>query len=258
MFAHVLPNFGKGRILKREMLENLRDFPRDFLRIYFRDFSNGIIAGGEAVVGEDTIAVTPGVIKFGGRLFMLEKKVEIPYYNTNKEMVVKIKFLPEENEQDFLCTRSSIFLDEHTAVGEDELELGRFKLREGAVLRSDYVDFYDFNTEFNTINIIHVQYAGYKQSTINPDILRYFVKIVEKSSTQNMFDIAFAMQCFGESIVDRDIILYYISKRQGMPRKPMTNMEIYRYLTIIVKELESGIRRHVEPAAKGPSRIIID
>jgi hypothetical protein len=50
---------------------------------------------------------------------------------------------------------------------EDELELGRFKLREGAVLRSDYTDFFDLITEYNTINVINVEYAGIKESTMN-------------------------------------------------------------------------------------------
>ena len=174
MFSNIFPNFGKGRILKKEMLENLRDFPRNFFDIYFKNHSNGIIAGTDIHIGGNNITVRSGIIKHNGRIYMLTDEYEFPYYNTNKEVVIKVKFLGDSSEGDFSTYKTKIFLDDVIEKSEDELELGRFKLREGAILRSVYTDFYDFETEFNTVNIINAEYSGYGKSTLSPDILRYF------------------------------------------------------------------------------------
>jgi hypothetical protein len=258
MFTNVVPNFGKGRILKKEMLENLRDFPRDFFDIYHKDYSNGIISGADALVGENNITIAKGILKHNGRIYLLSRDYSIPYYPTNKYVLIKVKFQDKVVDGDFDIYSTCVFLDENTEVGQDELELGRFKLREGAVLRSDYTDFYDFITEFNTINVINVEYAGWKNSTLNPLVLRYFSEIILKSGTDNVNDLGFAMQCINSGLVDRRLILYYVTKRLGMEFKDYSNMQIYKYLTFIVKEVESGIKRKVETKPSGPSRIIVD
>ncbi|TYQ16927.1 UNVERIFIED_CONTAM: hypothetical protein Cloal_3508 [Acetivibrio alkalicellulosi] len=258
MFANIFPNFGKGRILKKEMLENLRDFPRNFLDIYYKDYSNGIISGAEVCIGGNTITILKGIIKHDDRIYILDKEFDMPYYPTNKEVLIKIKFLDNALEGDFNVYESKIFIDENSEVGENEIEMGRFKLREGALLRSEYRDFYDFSTEFNTVNIINVEYSCLKKSTISPVILKYFSNIIFKHGSENIYDVSFAMQCMNENLIDRQMILYYISNRLGIDYKDYSNMQIYKYLTTIVKETESGIKRKVELRPNRPSRIIVD
>lgn len=257
MFVDTFPNFGRGRILKKEMLENLRDYPRNYLDIYYKDYSDGIISGADMCIGEK-ITIKKGIIKHNGRIYMLEKEFELPYYATNSEVLIKIKFLEERLEGDFRLHNTKIFIDENTSLESDELELGRFKLREGAVLRSDYKDFYDFSTEYNTVNIINVEYAGLEVSTISPVILRYFSNIVLKNKSDNAYDIAFAMQCTGGSPVDRKMVLYYLANRLGIEYKDYSNVQIYKHLTTIVREIESGVKRNMDLRPSRPSRIIVD
>jgi hypothetical protein len=241
------------------MLENLRDFPRDFLDIYYNDYSNGIISGSDVCIGESTIIIKKGIIKHSGRIYMLEEEFELPYYPTNNEVVIKIKFIDANNEGDFKAYSSKILIDEVTELSEDEFELGRFKLREGALLRSEYKDFFDFSTEYNTVNIINTEYAGFGKSTINPVILGYYSNIVRRNSSDNAYDIGFVMQCMNDKTVDRDLIQYYISCRLGIEYKDYTNLQIYKYLTTIVREIESGVKRKMDVRSPNrPSTIIVD
>lgn len=257
MFVNIIPKFGKGRILKKEMLENIRDYPRNFSEIYFKDYSNGIISGANICVCESTIIVNKGIVKHNGVIYMLENEFEVPYYHTNKEVLIKIRFEDESGNSDFKIFKSKILIDDNTEVASNEFELGRFKLREGAILRSEYVDFYDFSTEYNTVNIINVEYAGIKKSTLNPMILNYFANIVMKNNPENIMDIVFAFECLNGGIVERDAILYYISNRLGIEYKDYSNIQIYRYLATIVKEIESGKKKKVDIPNK-PMRIIVD
>jgi len=258
LFANLFPNFGTGRILKKEMLECLRDYPRDFFDVYFKDYSNGIIAGADAVVGENIITIERGIVKHNGRIYILEKDYELPYNYTNSEALIKIKFLDENVKGDFIQYSTNIFIDSSAALGSDELELGRFKLREGAILRSDYTDFFDLTTEYNTINIVNVEYSALDKSTLKPFILKYFSRILLECNSENINDILFAMQCLNTGSIEREVLIYYISKRWGIEIKEYTNMEIYKYLCHIVKEVKSGKKRPVEARNEGPMRIIVD
>jgi hypothetical protein len=258
LFIDMFPNFGKGRILKKEMLESLRDYPRDYLDICFKDYSNGIISGADILVGENGITVSRGVVKHNNRIYMLVKDYELDCQHTNKEVLIKIKFLDGTEAGDFKLYSTIVFIDQNTALKEDELELGRFKLREGAVLRSDYTDFFDLITEYNTINVINVEYAGIKESTMNPFVLKKFSRILLECGSLNTYDIVFAMQCLNSPTVERDVLICYIANRLGVEYKKYSNMEIYKHLCSIVKEVKSGKKRHVEPKKEGPMRIIVD
>jgi hypothetical protein len=258
LFVNIFPNFDKGRILKQEMLENLRDYPRNFFDIYFKYFSKGIISGADLVVGEKDITVAKGIIKFENKIYMLEREVTVPYYATNKEVIIKVKFIDQAVKGDFNINTAELFIDENTFIERDELELGRFKLREGAQLRADYKDFLDFSTEYNTLNIINVEYSGVKKSTLHPSILRYFSAIILKSEVDNAYDITFAMQCMNQMYMDRELILYYISNRLGIEYKEYSNMQIYKHLSQIAREAESGVKRKIETRHNRQTRIIVD
>ncbi len=246
MFKNISPNFGMGRILKKEMLENLRDYPRDFTDIFLGNFSDGVIAGSELIVGKDKITVKKGIVKFNGRIYMMTDEYSMPYYPTNREAIIKIKFTDQEIEQDYKFNKSSIHIEIEVEAGENEIELGRFKLKDGAFLRSTYTDFYDFTTEFNTINIINCQYAGIGKTTLNPLILEYFSRILLKFKSENYYDISLGMLFLNQNHMERDVIIHYISNRLGVDYKEYTNKEIYKFLTMIAKEVESGMKRKAE------------
>jgi hypothetical protein len=258
LFENQLPNFGKGRILKTEMLENLRDFPREFWRIALQNYSDGIITGADLIVGENAITVKPGIIKYGERIYLLQNLYETPYYHTNRDMTIKVIFLDTVMSSDFTFYKTKILIDELANQGPGELELGRFKLREGAILRSDYTDFFDFTTEYNTINIVHAEYAGVRQSTLHPKVTQYFGQLLLKSASENPYDASFAMQCLNQDRVERDLITLYLVRRLGIPIKEYSNRELYKYLTSIVREQEGGIRRNPDVKQKRPGRIMVD
>jgi hypothetical protein len=261
VFTHNFPKFGKGRILKTEMLENLRDFPREFADIFWRNFSDGVVSGAELVVSNNTLIITPGIIKHRNKLYILKEDHSIVYSHTNKEMLIKVRFTPEIASNDFCLNQSLIVLDENPVAAGAELELGRFKLREGAQLRSDYTDFYDFSTEFNTINIIHLPYAGRCESTMNPLVMRYFAKVLFANRSENPLDIAFAMQCLNHERVERELIIFYLIGRLGIPYRQYSNGEIYKYLTLIVRETDGGPQwsdREPRRPPNRPGRIMVD
>ena len=73
MFKNIYPLFESKCLLKKEMLENLRDYPRSIIQILCQDYSDGIITGCELSVVNHEIIISPGILCFKGVLYILEK-----------------------------------------------------------------------------------------------------------------------------------------------------------------------------------------
>lgn len=258
MYRNEIPVFGKGSILKREMLENLRDFPRDFTDIYFGEHSDGIISGCLLKVKENKIVVKSGIIKYRERLYFFNGEEEIVYENFSHEVVLKIRFFQDESDKSFLKYGTKLFLDSDTELKDGEMELGRFKLKEGAKLRENYVDFADMSTEYNTFNIINVSYSGNGCETVHPAIIKKFAESLIKSSTKEPEDIIFAMLGLNSKVIERSVITEYIARKSGIENRKMTNGEIYKNLLKILRNMKDG-KRAAEPVNRNrPNVIIVD
>lgn len=257
MFGYRYPKFSKGRILKKEMLENLRDYPRNFTDLWLNEYSDGIISGANVLVQENYLTITRGMVKHAGKIYILESEHRLPYRHSDKEVLLKLKFLEETSDNDFITSGTEIFIDEDIQVQEDVLELGRFKLKEGAKLRTEYQGFFDLSTEYNTFNIINVEYAGFRISTLSPVILRYFAEELLKNGSKDFYDIAFAMQCLNQGHVDRELLLHYLANRLQIAYKEYTNVQIHKHLAHIVDETRRGTSKKADYRPR-PQRIIVD
>ena len=239
MFKNKKPYFKRGNILKRQMLENLRDYPREFIDIFFEDYSEGIIAGADITVKDEFICINKGLIKFREKIYVLDETEKIKYFSSNEDVIIKLKFLEEKDVGDFIVYDSEVYIDkENNQLAQDEFELGRFKLREGAKLRSNYTEFTDFSTKYNTVNIINVKYSAIGNYTISPLITEEFSNILKKTKLDNNLDTLFLMQALNSKIISRELIVYYLTQRLNLNKKNYSNLEIYNYLKLIVKRLK--------------------
>ncbi|MFC7677694.1 DNA and RNA helicase [Paenibacillus sp. GCM10028914] len=259
MLHNHYPVFTKGRILKLEMLENLRDYPRWMLDILHTDLSDGIVAGMDITVRENTLMISKGVIKQAGKVYVIEEEQQISYASHGTEQVLRIRCLPEQHGKDFMAYPVEIVLDGRSADPSSELELARFKLKPGASLRSSYESFADFATEFNTLNRIYAAYASLDKSTFYPDALRYFARMVMDAGGGQANDYAFAMQVLSsERPTCRDAVLYYIGIRLGTGYRTLDNGQIHKYLNRILEEIRSGSRGRNDYRGSGIQRMLVD
>jgi len=219
------------------MMENMRDFPRDAVDCYCEDLSDGIVCGLSPIVEKDTITFSNGLIKYKGIVYLMSGLDPIPYGETATESAIKIIFKPQERTPDYNIQPFDIVIDKNMIMAENEVELCRFNLKKGAYLRTDYQDLPDFLTGFNTINIVHVQYAGYEKPTISHLVLKYFANLALGCFPQNAWDVSFSMLCLNSRRVERDVVLGYLAQRlsKSQVEYDMANHEI---LTELVEALE--------------------
>ena len=251
------PFFKKDRILKIDMLENLRDFPRDVLDIFCEDMSDGIVCGFTPTVNKEIITISKGIIKYNGVVYVMSEPISITYQETEKEVMLKLCFGEEIQEKDYKTNDIDMKIEGDMNLLPNQMELGRFRLKKGAYLRSEYQDLYDFTTEYNTINIVNVKYAGQKEHTLNKIILQYFAKEAFEYQLKEEADFLFCMLCLNSQKVERSVIQQYISYKTGELPKQMSNAEIHKQLVKILEEIRKNSRM-IKKKRTTNSKIIID
>ncbi len=249
------PLFQKGRVLKKEGLDALRDFPSGMAEIFFKGWSDGILAGFDisyqkGTSGKGQIIVSDGAVLYKENIIMADQEI-IPFEEFDKQIIIKLYIFPVVNTEDFDIYPLEICAEEEGNNNNNGLELGRFRLSQGARLRKEYQDMQDFHTAYNTLDITNVPYAGPGGVTVSPVILQVFARMLLSSRTSRESDISFALMCLGRPPVPKECLLHYISNRLGIPYKEMGQSGIYKYLVQIAGTGNTG-RRQVK-GKEGPA-----
>ena len=134
MFQNIYPVFEPKRLLKKEMLENLRDFPRSLFGLQYQNYSDGILYGCDITGTETGMILLPGILCYKGVPYFLERPYPVSCKAEGKTAYVKVHFWDKtigSGGEEYL---SQIIVDEQEPDAEQELELARFKLQAGARL----------------------------------------------------------------------------------------------------------------------------
>jgi hypothetical protein len=241
MFEYKMPLFNPAP-LRKEILESMRDLAAGEQFARYKSYSDGILSGCELTERDMRLVVGEGLVKFGGRVYVLGAAAGVEYRHTDDWTVLKIRFGGEEKTRDFLRFTGQLTLDDNTNILPNELELGRFKLKRGSRLRTEYVDFGDMETEFDTINPVNVLYAGVGEPALSPVILSHFAREAY-SYAKEPLDVSFCTCCAANSgVMSRESLRLYVIRRLERDKRDFTNLELHNYLSEILDEIK-GVTR---------------
>ncbi|GFN32141.1 DNA and RNA helicase [Paenibacillus xylaniclasticus] len=257
MFTDRYPEFRKGRILKTEMLECLRDYPRDIMDIQLQPYSDGIVSGCAVRADDANLYIGQGIVKHRGVVYVLSQEQKLAFTASGVETVIKLRLHDEQSDADFTVRRAEVVLDKESRLESNELELGRFKLKEGARIRTEYRSFADYATEYNTLNLLHTSYAGIGAPTLHPGMLRRFASELLHSEAADAADLAFGMTCLNQGKAERELILHYLARKLRQPYKDYPNAVIHRNLVRLLESVKGGSGR-LGGQSHGPQRMIVD
>lgn len=237
------PLFQKGRVLKKEGLEALWDFPAGLASTMFHGWHDGILSGfGISYSMEDNgkgqLMVEAGAVLHKGQVVLAGQEV-FSFDAFDRQVFVRLYIMPGYPADDFYIWPLEVRIEEGIQDSSG-LELGRFLLSQGAHLRKEYKDMQDFHTAYNTLDITNVPYAGPGGVTVPPALLHVFAHMVLANKAAGETDISFALMCLGQAPVPRECLLWYISRRLGMPYREMGHSEIYESLVRIAGESNRG------------------
>lgn len=244
MFRAAYPIFEKGRLLKIEMLESLRDYPREINDIFWRGYKNGVLKGCDISTRDNYLVVQPGILYFDKLLYVLKEEYKVAYQNNNRLTLLKVNCMGRSQERDFSRGVSRIYLDFEEKVREDELELCRFQLREGAELRDQYTGFLDCSTEYDTVNSIYVPYLGELGATLRPEIMLRFSREILGCNEVDIIDTMFAMMVLQNGgLTEAETIAGYLNRKGEQVGYPTENRVYYDALLHVLGRTGGGYSR---------------
>lgn len=238
MFRNTYPIFERKKVLKKEMLENLRDYPRILSDIQYQDYCDGVLCGCRLEAVDARLTVHPGSVLFRGILYCMDRPREIVCEARGEITYLKICFADKECGTGAEEYRGHICVDSRVPDAGRELELGRFKLQPGARLRTEYVDFGDYVTEFDTVNRIHVPYAAPGHPAVWQQVLKCFAGEMIRRGLRDPWDCAFCMSCMQlMQAMPYEAVRAYLNSRLGQEQE-YTNEQIYHTLGRILQKAE--------------------
>lgn len=240
MFKFETPVFVHKNILKKNMLEELRDYPLMVSRMMLADCGNGVLKGTGITWEESVLKVRPGLILHGGNIYRMEETCSLRCPPTDQLMYVKVRFVTMDFEKDRMGGFGDVYLDDRLPEN-GEIELGRFRLQEGARLRCEYENFEDYQTEFDTVNRIHMPYVCPGGIGLWPELLKEFASELLKTGTEDGYDISFAMQALGSNgQISQELVSFYVEKNTGKKVIDCSNQFLFEKLVYILRERKAG------------------
>lgn len=256
MFHYEEPVFQKKRVLRMEMLEQLRDYPRNYLKLMYQGYSDGIVCGCRITWDSGQLEISPGILCHAGNLYFMEEPYRMECLAEDRMRYLKVQFMTPVREEGRIGGSTRIVLNDQKPDAACEMELCRFRLQEGARLRDTYENFEDYATGYDTVNRIHVPYASYGRATLWPEILRQYAQEIFEAGGQDAYDISFAMNILANGGgIPADCVDSYLGKRLGRRETGNGNYGMYMDLQEVLRQVQTG-KKH-QTGEMGKQRQVI-
>lgn len=243
-------------VLRTSVLCSMRDRAFDVLPLYLAGYGDGIVSGCRLETNAETITLLPGLVKHENFLYLIREPMRVFYEPADAYVSLRL-FFPGSEESEMFVTRTvELDITPDLEPTRDTLELCRFKLKTGAMLRSRYRDFFDRVTEYDTLNTIYSPFAAQGGSTLSPDITRAFAGAAQACELTPL-DQSFVLAALEGQAMTAAQIAFYIRQRLGMAELPVGNEALYEGLACILREI-SGIRRTKAAPARGRREVLVD
>ena len=236
MFEYIYPQFQSKRLLRAQMLEQIRDYPLRFLELSWEDWAQGVAAGCRITWSGGILTVGKGIIYRNRRFYFLEEDCRLECRALDRVRYLKVRLLPEKKMPGQIMGQGEIVLEEQQVDDAFEMELCRFRLQEGARLRDRHENFEDLSTEYDTVDYTYAPWSGRENSRLNPLILKQFALELLADKDARPLDMAFAMSALSQGgEVQAQAVKEYIRAKTG--RSPARGVRpMYDGLLRILKE----------------------
>ena len=257
MFYYKELQFQSNAVLHSEDLRESNNYPRELAEIFYKDYPDGIIEGTEVGTRNGRLVIRPGVVKYKGLLYHSASDIVVDFQANGKQQYLRLRFWDKNVFPGVNQYETEMIVTDQKDQFPYELELARFVAENGADLLKKQESFSDLFVTFNNLDFRSVPYSSRSGLTLAPIITKTFAKEVLARNTENYSDIAFAMTCLQGNVIERDLIISYLSARTGRNlTSETTQLELSNMLKQIVEG--AGGRETARGKAQQERRIIID
>lgn len=235
-----IPIFRRGNILDKEVLDNMIETPYEYYSLSYSKYSDGIICGIETYVENETLYITPGVIKYNDFYYKIKEKLKIEIPIEDGDYILKIKFLPpaEVEKGKYEKYAMEIEFAGNYKCQSNEMELARIKRREGAEIRNPSI-FTGIDKEYNIVNEIYKPASTASGSSFPSKLLKMYVERIFDEKEMESLDEVFCSMALND-YVSRDLLNSYIKRKIREDCSQADNQKIYEHLRKIYSNMKNS------------------
>lgn len=182
--------FERGSILTATQLRAIEKFPREFLRLMYSYYGDGIISGMD-FIERDGILLTEGLVKLGDNFF-IAAEVNLSELMTGTAGGKRYKIVLGEPQrtayENVITEKISLSVRELEEIGG--LEFGRFKAGLIHLPAVDAEDLFEEFTRASRLNLLNVPLSIRGGVTFHPIIFRAILNRLEHKKNPAPADVA--------------------------------------------------------------------
>ncbi|WP_432205508.1 hypothetical protein ACQ9ZF_11020 (plasmid) [Cetobacterium somerae] len=234
--------FERGKILNVDMLKELQESAKDYLRISYYSYSDGIIEGFNFKYDKsDNLKLTPGILKYNEEFYILRNEITIKtkedFKKERREGSLFITLMPEVSKIENSIEIKGFKVEISEELIKESIFLGSFVDRVNYPPKVDYEKIESLNDK-TYINILDRVYGTMDGEAMTPWIGKLLLERFMKKTTLSPGETYF----FNRGIENKPIPKKFISEYLG-------NTDIEKFLCgeILSKILDKiGNRNYVE------------
>jgi hypothetical protein len=230
MLKNIKLTFEKGSILTSEMLISMDSFPKEFSRLLYTNYSDGIISGLNFYYYENNLYLNEGILKYENKLFLMTLPENLSNKMSNLEEGKKYFICATKIDNDEKQNITNRFLEIHFLETKQDFCFASLIFRKNLPIKLDYTTIKDFSDN-NYLKISYFNYSCLNESSFPPAIFSIFAK--ELSEKENIPEICFDFisRAFNNETISIHYIKYFIYQ---ILNKKIEKEEILKHLQEIL------------------------
>lgn len=216
MFTRKNLQFPHKAILTRGMLQEIYDCPREFFRLMYDGFSDGIICGLNYFVRDNALILSAGIFRLEGEMYFLAQDFNLSALaeknnlTDSQKYAVILKKISRQSEQ---CIEEIALEPTFSAGGG--VTLGEFTFYGADGFRLPELDSGDdpFKNIFrqSVFNLLEIPVAAKGDATFHPQLFKLVREFLSAKKNRTPFDYAILVQLQSDETIPLETIREYIS-----------------------------------------------
>ena len=225
--------FQHGRVLTKEMLAELYEYPRRYLNMLYSVSDNCIVLGLNLVEETDGLYLTKGIVRFAGDLYFLKENINLSAFLENEQSLLAdnhgqyvLEIAPQEifsehSKEDI--TEQSLKLVVAKTHAPENILLLKFLWRNGNLplptvdLHHPLSPLHCFLQEERTyVNVAESPYVCVGGEAYHPLVLQAAKEYLHQKQSKTMYDFMLLMQLENNVVLPVKMVQTYV-EAQGKP-----------------------------------------
>ncbi|MBR6012757.1 MAG: hypothetical protein IK062_03115 [Selenomonadaceae bacterium] len=223
MFTNKNLKFPHKAILTSELLQEIHKYPREFFRLLYKNYCDGIICGLNYFIDEEkNLILSAGIVLLDGAFYFLEDNLNISELAEKNNLVGGNDYfisLQKESQKKSPCMTENKFIVNFSEE-EQNFTLGKFRFKSKddfnlPILSDDEDNPFENLFRDSRLNLVEVQFSDKEFATFHPLIFEVVKNFLLSKKNKTPFDYSILTCLQNNEVISLQTVKSYIAEETG-------------------------------------------